>query len=124
MPHKDQTVANEYARRWRAKNRESSRVYHRQLYAKNRDARISYRMNRKYGVTLEEYAAMLAAQGGGCAICGAKQKKRRLAVDHDHETGEVRGLLCSPCNTGLGQFKDKAALLARAIDYLLTNRKD
>jgi hypothetical protein len=50
------------------------------------------------GVDDERYAAMLADQGGGCAICGATPKNRRLNVDHDHKTGAVRGLLCHACN--------------------------
>ena len=57
---------------------------------------------RQYGITGEEYNAMLAAQHGGCALCGAPPTRNRLAVDHDHETGRVRGILCMPCNRTLG----------------------
>ena len=71
-----------------------------------------------YGITLEEYNTMLAAQGGGCAICGNPPGARSLHVDHDHATGEVRGLLCIGCNVALGGFRDDPELLARAIDYL------
>jgi Recombination endonuclease VII len=53
------------------------------------------------GITDVEYGAMLRVQGGGCAICGAKPKTRRLHVDHDHATGQVRGLLCHRCNRAL-----------------------
>lgn len=53
------------------------------------------------GVTLEQYDTLLAAQGGGCAICGNPPKTRRLATDHDHATGKVRGLLCHRCNRAL-----------------------
>lgn len=56
---------------------------------------------KQLGVSDDEYARMLAAQGGGCAICGAKPKTRRLHVDHDHKTGRVRGLLCHRCNRAL-----------------------
>jgi len=56
---------------------------------------------RQLGVTDEAYEALLDAQGGGCAICGAKPKTRRLHVDHDHATGKVRGLLCHRCNRAL-----------------------
>jgi hypothetical protein len=65
-------------------------------------------------MTQEEYDALLQAQEGKCKICGAPP----TAVDHDHETGEVRGLLCRACNLGLGYFKDSAELLQRAIAYL------
>lgn len=72
---------------------------------------------RKYGIGLEEYEAMRAAQGGACLLCGGKPESN-LHVDHDHGTGAVRGLLCRPCNTGLGMFQEDAALLRRAASYL------
>lgn len=71
---------------------------------------------RRYGITLADYVAMLRAQGGGCAICGQKPTRRNLAVDHDHATGKVRGLLCAPCNTGLGTLESDFP--AKAADYL------
>lgn len=75
------------------------------------------RVGKVYGLAPGEYAALLATQGGKCAICGrASGKTRRLAVDHDHETGEVRGLLCKPCNrTVLGHGGD---VLRKAVAYL------
>lgn len=73
---------------------------------------------RTYGLARGEYAAALEYQGGACAICRrATGKARRLAVDHDHDTGDPRGLLCSPCNHDLlGRYGVEA--LRRAIDYL------
>ena len=72
----------------------------------------------KYGITMEEFEVMKAEQDGVCAICGTKGKKE-LSVDHDHETGMVRGLLCSGgCNPGLGYFKDNPELLRAAAEYL------
>lgn len=77
-----------------------------------------------YGITIIQYDAMLAAQNNVCAICGRNETAlwkgvvRRLAVDHDHETGEVRGLLCHQCNLGLGHFEDDRKLLQNAINYL------
>jgi len=83
--------------------------------------RLAYRkcmLKRRYGITLEQYEAMLESQNGKCAICkGDCLTGRNLAVDHDHETGKVRGLLCSKCNQGLGQLNN-IELLQRAIDYL------
>lgn len=58
-------------------------------------------LRRAYGITSEQYDAMLAAQGGVCAICKSEPKKNRLHVDHDHDTGRVRGLLCVACNSRL-----------------------
>jgi len=73
----------------------------------------------KFGVSADEYNDMLASQGGGCAICGLKCRSgKRLAIDHDHKTGMVRGLLCMCCNTAIGHLNDDKALLQRAIDYL------
>jgi hypothetical protein len=75
---------------------------------------------RRYGLTVEEYKVLLAAQEGICAICGGPPTGmgKSYHVDHDHETGVVRGLLCSNCNTALGLLGDDPARLAVAINYL------
>lgn len=73
---------------------------------------------RVYGITIKQYEEMLKRQGGCCAICGGiNENGRRLAVDHDHETGKNRGLLCDKCNLAIGLFGD-IARLASAIKYL------
>ena len=73
-----------------------------------------------YGITVEEYEEIAAHQNHVCWICREeeKTKRRRLHVDHDHKTGEIRGLLCVKCNSGLGGFRDSPELLERAIEYL------
>jgi hypothetical protein len=76
---------------------------------------------KQLGVTDEEYAVMLEAQGGGCAICGAKPKTRRLHVDHDHATGKVRGLLCHRCNRALPTWISPRWLVEAAV-YLDRNQ--
>lgn len=76
---------------------------------------------RKYGVTREHYYAMLSEQFGGCAICFTEEPGRGnkyFAIDHNHETGAVRGLLCHGCNTGAGMFNDDPVRLRLAADYL------
>lgn len=82
---------------------------------------------RKYGLTKESFDTFWEAQGGRCAICkillnetykGFGAPNFACAVDHDHGTGEVRGLLCSKCNRGLGQFNDDPELLQQAAKYL------
>lgn len=81
----------------------------------------AYVLRRSYGITPERYDTMLAAQGGHCAICPAKEPGGRgkfFHVDHDHTTGKVRGLLCHRCNTALGLFQDSPAALKLAIKYL------
>ena len=80
--------------------------------------RHRYALHNK-GMTKADYDALLAQQGGVCAICqGLCSNGRRLAVDHDHQTGQVRGLLCQRCNTALGLMRDRSELLLRAVTYL------
>lgn len=84
------------------------------------------RLKDVYGLTLEAYSKMLADQGGVCACCGGPPrsvngqsgKVTEFAVDHDHVTKKVRGLLCSHCNRGIGLFQDDPAILRRAATYL------
>lgn len=76
-------------------------------------------LNQKYGITPQEYDEILKEQNGGCAICGGINKNgRRLAVDHNHKTWEIRGLLCNNCNSVLGWAGDSIGILAGAIKYL------
>lgn len=77
-------------------------------------------IRRVYGITQAEYDAMLEKQNGKCAICNNTDEVegRKLAIDHCHTTGRVRGLLCGKCNRGLGLFKDNPDLLLKAISYL------
>lgn len=78
-------------------------------------------IERTYGLTREDYDALLEAQGGKCAICRRRPKSKRLAVDHDHKTGAVRGLLCSRCNHDLmGAAWDSAAMAKALLAYLET----
>lgn len=82
-------------------------------------------LREKYGITLAAYEAMLAEQGGGCAICGrtSSPKVTSLAVDHDHDTGKIRGVLCRPCNSALGMLGDDPAIVARALAYLTLHKQ-
>lgn len=77
-------------------------------------------VRRQYGITLAQYDEMCADQNGKCAICGNSDEVegRRLAIDHCHDSGKVRGLLCGKCNRGLGLFYDNQELLGNAISYL------
>ena len=77
-------------------------------------------LKRTYGITSEDYDEMYSEQEGCCLICGIHQSelKSRFCVDHDHDTGKVRGLLCNGCNNGIGKLKDNYDLLYRAADYL------
>lgn len=107
---------------YRAARRELLAAKQAERYSLNREAELATMractLKREYGLTPEDYTAILKAQGGKCAICRAAPKRKSLAVDHDHNTGEVRGLLCGPCNTGLGRFGDSIEGLMKAIEYL------
>ncbi len=83
---------------------------------------------KQYGLTIEAYNSLLAKQGGRCAICHEFETAtnqygiKSLAVDHDHATGQVRGLLCSNCNQLIGRAKDNLGVLESAANYIRTNR--
>lgn len=98
----------EHGRKWREKNLE---------YLK---ARYRTKQLAQFGITEADYAAHFDRQGGVCAICRRPQPgKRRLAVDHDHTTGVVRGLLCTGCNSAVGRLGDTVEGLMRAVAYLV-----
>jgi hypothetical protein len=135
----------EYCRRWRAKNPDyqkkwqarnpgkqaeydhRDRLKHPQEHLKrvaswrkqNPDKAFGFDL-KKYGLTVERFHEMIIAQSGRCAICGEAftYAQRGLNVDHDHDTGRVRGLLCARCNIGLGAFKDRPEILEAALLYL------
>ncbi|MDT0381443.1 endonuclease VII domain-containing protein [Streptomyces sp. DSM 42041] len=75
----------------------------------------------RYGITIQDYDRMFAEQDGKCAACG-DTPQHRLHVDHDHDTGAVRGLLCAFCNKGLGCFQDDPNRLLGAAAYLMAQR--
>lgn len=86
---------------------------------KGQDRGWAARIERLYGITAEEYAELADSQGWRCAICGEVDPRgRALFVDHDHETEEIRGLLCSGCNLGIGNFEDDPERLLMAAMYL------
>lgn len=80
-----------------------------------RELRRHYKLTARYGLGLDEVERMIEEQGGVCPICRSAEPRD---VDHDHDTGEVRGILCPSCNTGMGQFKDNAGYLRHAAAYL------
>lgn len=116
---------NEKSRVNRQENVEREQRRKRDWYQEHKDE-VADRMReshliRRYGITTAEYETLLEAQNGVCAICARPESSSRygyLAVDHDHETGVVRGLLCGGCNKALGGFGDSEELLAKAIAYL------
>lgn len=118
--------AKEYRRVHRAEIAEKMKDYYIAHRAERKEHDTSMQLKRKYGISLEDYREFHKRQGGVCGICGMPEqtidprtnKTLNLPVDHDHETGIVRGLLCSNCNRGLGMYKNNPALLRKAADYL------
>lgn len=103
------------------------RAYERKSYHKNKhknpyvyEVDKDAKLKRTYGISYQEYLTILEVQQNSCAICGVDQEdvSRAFAVDHCHDTGKIRGLLCSNCNTGIGNLRDDVGLLQRAIEYL------
>ncbi len=91
--------------------------------ARNREKVLLYKkkhnLEKNHGLSWETYEVILKSQNNACAICEKRnQPKRRFAVDHDHKTGRVRGLLCDKCNLGLGHFGDDISLFKQVIFYL------
>jgi len=82
---------------------------------------LELHMKRAYGLDFKDYEKMLELQNGVCAICSSpppNNRKTRLAIDHCHKTGKVRGLLCDKCNRSIGLLKDDVSVLKSAIKYL------
>lgn len=102
------------------KRRASSRNWHRAKRAKDPGHYRNSALKYAYGLTVEQYDAMVLTQGGVCAICRADRPggKGRWHVDHCHDSGKIRELLCHSCNTGLGAFRDNLTLLQAAVAYL------
>lgn len=94
----------------------------RRSYLKARERALQYsreyNLNRKFGIGFIEYQKLLEKQKGICAICKEPPKTRMLAVDHCHDTGQIRGLLCSKCNRGIGYLNDDPERLKQAIKYI------
>lgn len=112
MPYKNPADKRAHQNKWRAKNKDKTNISNRTTY-----------LLRTYGITEDDYQSMLAKNSGCCWCCGkaAADCKRRLAVDHDHHTGEVRGLLCIYCNRriiGRHRNPEGVVLLEKAVKYL------
>jgi hypothetical protein len=110
-------------RRQKPENREKEKELALIYYHKNTRRARNAQLKRNFGISVEEYDKLLKKQNDKCAICEAISCKsgNRFAVDHDHKTGLVRGLLCFACNTSLGKFNDSQELLYKAISYLQTH---
>ncbi len=105
-------------------NREKARLKALEFRKNNKGYQRKYDLKRIYGITLEDYNAMLFEQNNCCKICkspNAGGKNKIFYVDHCHKNGNIRGLLCTGCNLALGGFRDNIDTLYQAIDYLKQN---
>lgn len=122
---------------WRARNVDKIRASRRAEHSRNRERYLAYyatkgrrnvfkwKLETKFGITVDKFDKMVEEQSGLCAICAESpseanghRHKHRLHIDHDHKTGKVRGLLCNNCNAALGYFHDNPDRLLLAYDYL------
>lgn len=113
------------SKQWRDSNLKQHRSNYVKWAKKNPTKTIERHLKQRYGISIEDYEGMLEKQEGCCAICGVHTsgEEKNLAVDHCHNTGKVRGLLCFDCNTGLGKLKDSEELLRKALKYLEVNNE-
>lgn len=112
----------EYGARWRAVkiNRDKANARTRAWYVANRDRALAAKVLRKYGLTSDALAKMIASQNGRCAICrDLLRGGRHRHIDHDHaKPGTARGVLCSECNSGIGKLRDDPSVILRAAEYV------
>lgn len=136
-PSKSKEARKAYARKHYLANKEKYKANHSKYYLENKEKFAAYRTNwikenaslyklkererhliSSFGINLDNYQKLLDSQNGVCAICGAYPKKRSLHVDHCHNSGRVRGLLCFRCNAILGLCNDNHFALDKASMYL------
>ncbi len=114
--YKDKKQKDQLTKECKKCSAERSRIYRINNPDKMRETKLLY----YYGITLKQYNNMLVSQDKCCKICNMKavDSKKPLDVDHSHETGNIRGLLCTKCNKALGLFGDSFEILYRAYEYL------
>ena len=117
--------SKEANKRWYKANKARNKRRSYRWITKNADEVRNKRLQNKYGITLREYNRMLKRQKGVCALCGQPEKAKTrdgkikaLAVDHCHDTGKVRGLLCYKCNRSIGGIGDKLESAEKLVRYL------
>jgi hypothetical protein len=123
---KRERLGNTYAQKWARENPERAKAAAKRWRRENKEKLFELHLRDRCGIDLETYKRMWEKQAGLCAICRSPERAidrrttepRRLAVDHCHRTGVVRGLLCYACNVAIGLLKDRMDLLESAILYL------
>lgn len=120
--HKTQRL--EWAKQYRLSHKKELKDWGKNWYKKNKEKVRNSTLLYKYGLSITEYNYRFQEQNGCCAICGTHQSEltQSLAVDHCHEKGKVRGLLCSKCNIALGNVNEDTNTLLSMINYLNKNK--
>jgi len=113
-----------YSSNWKESNMDHVKEYNKNYYDSEKRLELHYK--KEYNITLQDYDLMYEQQNGKCKICESTESKTpksgRFCVDHDHATGEVRGLLCSSCNRGIGLLQDDPDVILNAYRYLTCNK--
>ena len=109
----------EQRKEYYSENKDKILEYKKEYYSENKDRKKCLYLQRTYGITLDEYNQMFTDQNGCCAVCGKHEKEhtKALSVDHDHETGEVRELLCHACNTSFGLLQEDPEIILSLLAY-------
>lgn len=116
---------NELTRMDKKNHPEKYEKWRKDYYERNKKDITTRAICRRIGVNVNDYNALMKAQNGQCAICGKEETRKlkgklmRLCLDHNHETGKIRALLCHDCNSGLGKFYDSPDILTKAAIYLM-----
>ena len=120
-PDRHRTDASLRSAEYRKRHPDKTRTATKRWQQRNKEHIWEQKILSCYGMTRAQYEAKLFEQGGGCAICGSKipaGNSPYFRADHNHKTGKNRGLLCQPCNAGLGMFSDDSSRLKKAAEYL------
>ena len=124
--NKDPQARRDKRKKYYYENREDEIQKRGEFRKNNLDMHRGHKYRQLYGITLEQFEEMRTLQNCSCAICGkheSQNKNKKLFVDHDHDTGKVRELLCHGCNTGIGLLQDDVELLQKALDYLIKHKE-
>lgn len=121
---KNKVYIQQASRDWRERSAEERKLKRHLDWKQNKERLSVKRLCRRYGMTSQQYEEMVRTQGGLCAICGRPEsrtwqgKLRTLSLDHDHETGKARALLCADCNAAIGLFQEDPERMKSAIEYV------
>jgi len=121
MPHADKEESKQYFVDYYAKNKEALKAYKREWTKNNRDKVSVYGRKYRYGLDNDQFTKMIEEQGNSCKICSKDLDTCKAVIDHCHSTNSVRGILCNSCNVALGLINDDLGWLNKAKKYLTEN---